>query len=44
MQTSSFNLRRKYLLTFVDSIGVDMEKTIIVQNDQLNIPAGAFSP
>ena len=42
MQTSSLNLRRKDLLAFVDSIDVDPEKTIIVQEDQPDKPACAF--
>ncbi|KZS08011.1 Uncharacterized protein APZ42_028400 [Daphnia magna] len=43
MQTSSFNLRHKDLLAFVDSIDADAEKTIIIQEDQPDMPACAFS-
>jgi hypothetical protein len=42
MQTSSLNFCRKDLLEFVDSIDVDPEKTIVVQEDRHNKPACAF--
>jgi small ligand-binding sensory domain FIST len=42
MQTSSLNFCRKDLLEFVDSIDVDPEKTIVVQEDRQNKPACAF--
>lgn len=39
MQTCPINLRRKDFLAFIDSIEVNPDKTIIVQEDQSDMPA-----